>query len=72
MGQVLFDVVCEYLDVLEKDYFGLALWDSSNCKVNDFTLDSMTCMLECITFNYINRSNYGSMIIKVKPYLLLK
>ncbi|XP_060756137.1 protein 4.1b isoform X2 [Neoarius graeffei] len=33
VGQVLFDIVCEYLDLLEKDYFGLALWDSSNCKV---------------------------------------
>ncbi|KAM9436907.1 protein 4.1b isoform 1-T2 [Clarias gariepinus] len=33
IGQVLFDNVCEYLNLLEKDYFGLAAWDSSNSKV---------------------------------------
>ncbi|XP_053083902.1 protein 4.1b isoform X2 [Pangasianodon hypophthalmus] len=33
LGQVLFDKVCEHLNLLEKDYFGLAAWDSSNNKV---------------------------------------
>ncbi|XP_053467641.1 protein 4.1b isoform X2 [Ictalurus furcatus] len=33
VGQVLFDKVCEYLNLLERDYFGLAAWDSSNNKV---------------------------------------
>ncbi|MCJ8745593.1 hypothetical protein PDJAM_G00132030 [Pangasius djambal] len=33
VGQVLFDKVCEHLNLLEKDYFGLAAWDSSNNKV---------------------------------------
>ncbi|TSK20247.1 Protein 4.1 [Bagarius yarrelli] len=33
LGQVLFDNVCEYLNLLERDYFGLAAWDSSNNKV---------------------------------------
>ncbi|KAF4075944.1 hypothetical protein AMELA_G00224640 [Ameiurus melas] len=33
VGQVLFDKVCEYLNLLERDYFGLAAWDSSNSKV---------------------------------------
>ncbi|KAK3515130.1 hypothetical protein QTP70_007238 [Hemibagrus guttatus] len=33
VGQVLFDKACEYLDLIEKDYFGLAAWDSSNNKV---------------------------------------
>lgn len=39
MGQVLFDKACEYLNLIERDYFGLAAWDSSNSKVNDFILD---------------------------------
>ncbi|XP_047664399.1 protein 4.1b isoform X14 [Tachysurus fulvidraco] len=33
VGQVLFNEVCEYLNLLERDYFGLAAWDSSNNKV---------------------------------------
>ncbi|XP_060717649.1 protein 4.1b isoform X11 [Tachysurus vachellii] len=33
VGQVLFNKVCEYLNLLERDYFGLAAWDSSNNKV---------------------------------------
>ncbi|XP_058232038.1 protein 4.1b isoform X1 [Hemibagrus wyckioides] len=33
VGQVLFDKVCEYLVLIERDYFGLAAWDSSNNKV---------------------------------------
>lgn len=37
VGQVLFDKVCEYLNLLERDYFGLAAWDSSNNKVNTFS-----------------------------------
>ncbi|XP_041421271.1 erythrocyte membrane protein band 4.1-like 3 L homeolog isoform X24 [Xenopus laevis] len=31
-GQVLFDKVCEHLNLLEKDYFGLAYQDSENQK----------------------------------------
>ncbi|GAA6071910.1 protein 4.1b isoform X13 [Tachysurus ichikawai] len=32
VGQVLFNKVCEYLNLLERGYFGLAAWDSSNNK----------------------------------------
>lgn len=33
-GQVLFDKVCEHLNLLEKDYFGLTYRDTENQKVN--------------------------------------
>lgn len=32
-GQVLFDTVCEHLNLLEKDYFGLTFCDSDSQKV---------------------------------------
>lgn len=32
-GQVLFDLVCEHLNLLEKDYFGLTFCDSDSQKV---------------------------------------
>ncbi|XP_076868823.1 protein 4.1b [Brachyhypopomus gauderio] len=32
VGQVLFDKVCEHLSLLERDYFGLALWCSPDTK----------------------------------------
>lgn len=32
-GQVLFDMVCEHLNLLEKDYFGLTFCDSDSQKV---------------------------------------
>ncbi|XP_030623669.1 band 4.1-like protein 1 [Chanos chanos] len=31
-GQVLFDMVCDHLNLLEKDYFGLAFYDTDNQK----------------------------------------
>uniref|UniRef100_A0A2K5C854 Erythrocyte membrane protein band 4.1 like 3 n=1 Tax=Aotus nancymaae TaxID=37293 RepID=A0A2K5C854_AOTNA len=34
-GQVLFDKVCEHLNLLEKDYFGLTYRDAENQKVSD-------------------------------------
>lgn len=33
-GQVLFDMVCEHLNLLEKDYFGLTFCDSDSQKVS--------------------------------------
>ncbi|XP_036414781.1 protein 4.1b [Colossoma macropomum] len=33
VGQVLFDDVCDHLNLLERGYFGLAAWDSSNNRV---------------------------------------
>ncbi|XP_072547979.1 protein 4.1b isoform X2 [Salminus brasiliensis] len=33
VGQVLFDEVCNHLNLLERGYFGLATWDSSNNRV---------------------------------------
>uniref|UniRef100_A0AAR2KYM1 Protein 4.1 n=1 Tax=Pygocentrus nattereri TaxID=42514 RepID=A0AAR2KYM1_PYGNA len=33
VGQVLFDYVCDHLNLLERGYFGLAAWDSSNNRV---------------------------------------
>lgn len=33
-GQVLFDLVCEHLNLLEKDYFGLTFCDSDSQKVS--------------------------------------
>lgn len=33
-GQVLFDKVCEHLNLLEKDYFGLTYRDAENQKVS--------------------------------------
>ncbi|XP_062841281.1 protein 4.1b [Trichomycterus rosablanca] len=33
VGQVLFDNVCEHFNLLERDYFGLAIQDSSNTEV---------------------------------------
>ncbi|KAE8624276.1 hypothetical protein XENTR_v10005894 [Xenopus tropicalis] len=32
-GQDLFKKVCSHLNILEEDYFGLALWESPTCKV---------------------------------------
>lgn len=32
-GQVLFDLVCEHLNLLEKDYFGLTFCDADSQKV---------------------------------------
>lgn len=32
-GQILFDMVCEHLNLLEKDYFGLTFCDSDSQKV---------------------------------------
>lgn len=33
-GQVLFDRVCEHLNLLEKDYFGLLFYENSDQKVS--------------------------------------
>lgn len=35
-GQVLFDRVCEHLNLLEKDYFGLLFPENAEHKVSDF------------------------------------
>lgn len=32
-GQDLLKRVCEHLNLLEEDYFGLAIWDNANSKV---------------------------------------
>lgn len=32
-GQDLLKRVCEHLNLLEEDYFGLAIWDNENSKV---------------------------------------
>lgn len=37
-GQVLFDKVCEHLNLLEKDYFGLTYRDTENQKVTHKTI----------------------------------
>lgn len=34
-GQVLFDKVCEHLNLLEKDYFGLSFQESPEQKVSE-------------------------------------
>lgn len=36
-GQVLFDKVCEHLNLLEKDYFGLLFPENAEHKVSDFS-----------------------------------
>ncbi|XP_042596991.1 protein 4.1b [Cyprinus carpio] len=33
LGQDLFNKVCEHLDLLEKDYYGLVMWDSPSTRV---------------------------------------
>ncbi|XP_039535970.1 protein 4.1b isoform X4 [Pimephales promelas] len=33
VGQVLFSKVCEHLDLLERDYYGLVMWDSPSTRV---------------------------------------
>ncbi|KTG46101.1 hypothetical protein cypCar_00013564 [Cyprinus carpio] len=33
LGQDLFSKVCEHLDLLERDYYGLVMWDSPNTRV---------------------------------------
>lgn len=35
-GQVLLDMVCDHLNLLEKDYFGLSFYDADNQKVSLF------------------------------------
>lgn len=35
-GQVIFDKVCEHLNLLEKDYFGITFRDVENQKVVPF------------------------------------
>lgn len=36
-GQVLFDKVCEHLNLLEKDYFGLSFQESPEQKVSEIS-----------------------------------
>lgn len=33
VGQDLFNKVCEHLDLLERDYYGLVMWDSPSTRV---------------------------------------
>ncbi len=33
LGQDLFNKVCEHLDLLERDYYGLVMWDSPSTRV---------------------------------------
>ena len=37
-GQVLFDKVCEHLNLLEKDYFGLVFQENPEQKVSEVIL----------------------------------
>lgn len=41
-GQVLFDKVCEHLNLLEKDYFGLLFQESPEQKVSEVISSSFT------------------------------
>ena len=34
-GQELFMKVCDHLNLLEKDYYGLAIWETPSMKVSD-------------------------------------
>uniref|UniRef100_A0A673JR62 Trichohyalin-like n=1 Tax=Sinocyclocheilus rhinocerous TaxID=307959 RepID=A0A673JR62_9TELE len=43
LGQDLFNKVCEHLDLLERDYYGLVMWDSPNSCI--FISASVPCML---------------------------
>lgn len=36
-GQTLMDMVCEHLNLLEKDYFGLSFADTESQKVSEFS-----------------------------------
>jgi hypothetical protein len=45
-GHVLFDKVCEQLNLLEKDYFGITFRDIENQKV-EFVLLILLCNYEC-------------------------
>uniref|UniRef100_A0A4W4H2M5 FERM domain-containing protein n=1 Tax=Electrophorus electricus TaxID=8005 RepID=A0A4W4H2M5_ELEEL len=65
VGQVLFDKVCEHLNLLERDYFGLAVWLSPNTKVNILEL------LHSIEFIYKEREQppvYATFTFNVKFY----
>uniref|UniRef100_A0A8C3K065 FERM domain-containing protein n=1 Tax=Calidris pygmaea TaxID=425635 RepID=A0A8C3K065_9CHAR len=48
-GQVLFDKVCEHLNLLEKDYFGLVFYENSEQKVSLY--EGFVCLPWIFTFN---------------------
>ncbi|NXD34574.1 E41L2 protein, partial [Copsychus sechellarum] len=48
-GQVLFDKVCEHLNLLEKDYFGLLFYENSEQKVSLY--EGFVCLPWIFTFN---------------------
>lgn len=48
-GQELFMKVCDHLNLLEKDYYGVAIWETATLKVSD-------CLITfCVTFiSFVN------------------
>lgn len=49
MGQDLFSKVCEHLDLLEREYYGLVMWDSPSTRV--FISFYITLAYRDTTFN---------------------
>ncbi len=48
-GQVLLELVCEHLNLLEKDYFGLSFSDSDSQKVRELFQMLLSLILRHIT-----------------------
>jgi hypothetical protein len=60
---VLFDRVCEHLNLLEKDYFGLLFQDHPEQKVSDYNSMSFMCIF-CKQFNFTINLTFIYMIMK--------
>lgn len=79
-GQVLFDKVCEHLNLLEKDYFGLTYRDAENQKVGNWK-QSKTLGLELLMtarkqtwtglVELFSTSPYPPTVTTLSPCLLL-
>lgn len=46
-GQDLLKRVCEHLNLLEEDYFGLAIWDNATSKVRRLLVKKFVLILYC-------------------------
>lgn len=52
---MLFDKVCEHLNLLEKDYFGLLFYENSEQKVSPY--DGFACL-----FVFLNSTEFNSLV----------
>ncbi|CAO2589307.1 Protein 4.1 [Lemmus lemmus] len=51
-GQDLLKRVCEHLNLLEEDYFGLAIWDSATSKVRRLQSKQLAFQFSCVPWNF--------------------